>query len=203
MHSARLAFATVAIAVPIGTALGLSLSHISGPGWRGVRGSLLILIALPHTALAVAIFYLFAFVVRANLDATAQLAAHVTIALPFVAIIVWTRTLLLDASYEEQAADLGSPPLSTVRRVLLPLCAPAIVVAAAVAFALSFNEIPLSDFLCLPNDCRTIPVVLATSRSGDVPPSAYAISVIATAISLGALAIAVVAVRVGQRVIRR
>jgi ABC-type spermidine/putrescine transport system permease subunit II len=145
--------------VPIGTALGLGLAHISGRGWRGVRGSLLILIALPHLALAVALFYLFAFVVRANLDATAQLVAHVTIALPFVALIVWTRTLLLDGSYEEQAADLGSPPLSTVRRVLLPLCAPAIVVAAAVAFALSFNEIPLSDLLCLPNDCRTIPVV--------------------------------------------
>jgi ABC-type spermidine/putrescine transport system permease subunit II len=188
--------------VPIGTALGLSLSHITGRGWHGVRGSLLILIALPHAALAVALFYLFAFVVRANLDATAQLAAHVTIALPFVALIVWTRTLLLDASYEEQAADLGSPPLSTLRRVLLPLCAPAIVVAAAVAFALSFNEIPLSDLLCLPNDCRTIPVVLFTSRGGDVPPTAYAISIIATAISLGALAIAVVAVRVGRRVIR-
>jgi ABC-type spermidine/putrescine transport system permease subunit II len=189
--------------VPIGTALGLSLSHVSGRGWRGVRRSLLILIALPHTALAVALFYLFAFVVRANLDATAQLAAHVTIALPFVALIVWTRILLLDASYEEQAADLGSPPLSTVRRVLLPLCAPAIVVAAAVAFALSFNEIPLSDLLCLPNDCRTIPVVLFTSRGGDPPPTAYAISVIATAMSLGALAIALVAVRVGQRVVRR
>jgi ABC-type spermidine/putrescine transport system permease subunit II len=189
--------------VPIGTALGLSLSHISGRGWRGVRGSLLMLIALPHTALAVALFYLFAFVVRANLDATAQLAAHVTITLPFVALIVWTRILLLDPSYEEQAADLGSPPLSTVRRVLLPLCAPAIVVAAAVAFALSFNEIPLSDLLCLPNDCRTIPVVLFTSRGGDPPPTAYAISVIATAISLGTLAIALATVRVGRRVIRR
>jgi len=84
-----------------------------------VRASLLILVALPHTALAVAVFYLFAFVIRAHLGSVAQSVAHVTVALPFVSLIVWTRVVLLDASYEEQAADLGASPLSTIRRVLL------------------------------------------------------------------------------------
>ena len=202
VHSVRLALATVAFAVPLGTALGLGLRHVRARGWQGVRGSLLLIIALPHAALAVALFYLFAFVVRANLDATAQLAGHVTIALPFVALIVWTRMLLLDPSYEEQAADLGSPPLSAVSRVLLPLCAPAILVGAAVAFTLSFNEIPLSELLCLPNDCQTIPVLLGAPRGGDVPATAYAISVMATGVSLAVLAVTVVAVRVRQRLTR-
>jgi spermidine/putrescine transport system permease protein len=199
VHSIRLALATVALAVPMGTALGMGLRHVRGRWWHGVRGSLLLIIALPHTALAVALFYLFAFVVRANLDATAQLAAHVTIALPFVTLIVWIRMLLLDPTYEEQAADLGSPPLSTLRRVLLPLCAPAILVGATVAFTLSFNEIPLSDLLCLPNDCRTVPVLLGAPRGGDVPATAYAISVVSTVVSLVALAIAIVAIRIGRR----
>jgi spermidine/putrescine transport system permease protein len=198
-HSVLLATATVCIALPLGAGLGLALSHVARRAWQPVRASLLILVALPHTALAVAVFYLFAFVIRAHLGSVAQSVAHVTVALPFVSLIVWTRVVLLDASYEEQAADLGASPLSTIRRVLLPLCTPALVVAAAVAFAISFNEIPLSDYLCIGNDCRTIPVMLAFSRGGDVPATAFAISAMATMLSLSTLFAGVLAVRVARR----
>lgn len=124
VHSVVLAAATVMVAVPLGTAMGLGLAHLTRRRWRLLGGLLLVMIALPHLALGAAFFYLFLFVVRLPLDTGAQLIGHITVAIPFVVFIIWTRVLLLGTSYEEQAADLGAPPSSTVTRVLLPLCAP-------------------------------------------------------------------------------
>jgi spermidine/putrescine transport system permease protein len=183
-HSVFLAAGTVMVAVPLGTALGLGLAHLVRRRWRVLGGLLLTIIALPHVALGVALSYLFLFVVRVHLNTGPQLVGHITVALPFVALIVWTRALLLDPSYEEQAADLGAPPSSTVTRVLLPLCAPAIVVTAAVAFAVSFNELPLSHYLCTPPECQTVPMLLARRGGVYVPPRAIALGVIASGLSL-------------------
>jgi spermidine/putrescine transport system permease protein len=193
VHSVWLAVGTVAVAVPMGTALGLVLAHVTHRPWRVVGAALIAMIALPHVALGVVLFYLFIFAVRIQLDTLTQLVGHVTLALPFVALIVWIRVLFLDASYEEQAADLGATPWSTVGRVLLPLCAPAILVAATVAFAVSFNELPVSRYLCTPRDCQTIPMIIGTD--GDISPPAVAIAVIAMGLSVAFLAAAVVASR--------
>jgi ABC-type spermidine/putrescine transport system permease subunit II len=117
LHSTWLAVGTVAVALPLGTALGLTLAHLIRRPWRAVGATLLVMIAIPHVAFGVAFFYLFVFVIRIQLNTITQLAGHVTVALPFVALIVWTRMLLLEVSYEEQAADLGAPPRSTLTRV--------------------------------------------------------------------------------------
>lgn len=198
-HSVVLAAATVMIAVPLGTALGLGLAHLVRRRWSVIGGLLLVMIALPHVALGVALSYLFLFVVRVHLDGSAQLLGHVTVAMPFVALIILTRAHLLDPSYEEQAADLGAPPSATVTRVLLPLCAPAIVVAATVAFAVSFNELPMSHYLCTPPTCQTIPMFLAGRGVVSIPPRAVALGVIGSALSLSVFAVMVMGVHVMRR----
>jgi spermidine/putrescine transport system permease protein len=190
VHSVSLALATVIVAVPMGTALGVALAHLKGRPWRAVRAALLTMIAIPHVALAVVFQYLFLFAIQLHLNSNAQVIGHVTLALPFVALIVWTRLFFLDPSYEEQATDLGAPPLSVVTRVLLPLCTPAIVVAATVAFAVSFNELPVSQYLCAPTECQTVPMFIGGRRgAGEVPPQAVAIAVIATGLSAALLAL--------------
>jgi spermidine/putrescine transport system permease protein len=194
VHSVWLALGTVVVAVPMGTALGLSLAHLIRRPWRAMAVTLLVAIALPHVALGVAFFYLFAFVIRTQLNTLTQLVGHVTVALPFVALIIWARVLLLDASYEEQSADLGAPPWATLTRVLLPLCTPAIVVAATVAFAVSFNELSMSRYLCTPHDCQTIPMLVG-GEEGSVSPPAVAIAVIATGLSVALLALTVLVTR--------
>jgi len=194
-QSVRLAILTVAVAVPLGTSLGLALAHLRHGPWRVVELGLLVLVALPHTVLAVMLFYVFVFLVPSRFTTPTQLLGHVTIALPFVALIVLIRLWYLDPAYEEQAADLGAPPLSATSRVIVPLCFPAMIVAATVAFTLSFNEIPISAYLCIPNECRTIPVMLSGRAIGTVPPPALAISALATLISVGTLVLAILAVR--------
>jgi ABC-type spermidine/putrescine transport system permease subunit II len=194
VQSVSLALGTVAVVVPMGTVLGLGLAQLDRRRWRVVGAALLAMIALPHVALGVVFFHLFIFAVRIQLNTLTQLIGHITIALPFVALIIWTRVLFLDASYEEQAADLGAPPLSTLTHVLLPLCTPAIVVAAAVAFAVSFNELPVSRYLCTPHDCQTIPMLVG-GEEGSVSPPAVAIAVIATGLSVALLVLTLLVMR--------
>jgi spermidine/putrescine transport system permease protein len=203
LQSTLLAVATVAVAVPLGGALGLGLAHLQGRRWRGVRATLIAAIALPHAVFGIVLMYLVLFASPFHLDTPAQLVGHVTLAIPFVALIVWIRMRLLDATVEEQAADLGAPPASIVVRVLVPLSVPALVVAATVAFAISFNELPLSRYLCTPNECRTVPMLLGGRALGDVPPSEVAIGVVATLISLAILGILLVGVVGTRRVARR
>jgi len=202
-HSVFLAAVTVMVAVPLGTAMGLGLAHLTHRRWGVIGGLLIVLIALPHLALGVALSYMFLFVVRLHLNTGAQLVGHITVALPFVALIIGTRALLLDVSYEEQAADLGAPPSSTVTRVLLPLCAPAIVVASVVTFAVSFNELPLSHYLCTPPECRTVPMFLASRGVVDIPPRAVALGIIASGLSISLFAVMLVMISILRRSGRR
>jgi ABC-type spermidine/putrescine transport system permease subunit II len=161
-------------------------------------------IALPHAVFGIVLMYLVLFASPFHLDTPAQLVGHITLAIPFVALIVWIRMRLLDATtVEEQAADLGAPPGSIVVRVLVPLSIPALVVAATVAFAISFNELPVSRYLCTPNECRTVPMLLGGRAIGDVPPSEVAIGVVATLISLAILGVLLAAVVGTRRVARR
>src|SRR5262249_46690823 len=180
----------------MGTALGLAIPHLSRRAWRIATASLLGLIALPHLELGVALIYLFLFVVRVPLNTVTELIGHVTVALPIVAIIVWIRVLYLDPSYEEQAADLGAPPWSMVRRVLLPLCLPAIVAAAMVAFAASLNELVLSRYLCFSHRCQTLPMMLEGRGGVEVSPPAVAMGVIAMGLTVALLGLAVIVWRV-------
>ncbi len=65
---------------------------------------------------------------------------HIMFSISFVVVVVRSRLIGFDRSLEEAAADLGSTPLTTFRTVTLPLLAPGIVAAGALAFALSLDD---------------------------------------------------------------
>ena len=53
----------------------------------------------------------------------------------YPAVIVRARLLTIGPEYEEAAMDLGAMPNQAIRRVLLPLIAPAILASVALVFA--------------------------------------------------------------------
>jgi ABC-type spermidine/putrescine transport system permease subunit II len=135
LRTFRLAALTVLIATPLGATLAIGLDRIRGRATTAIFATVLLGVATPQIAIAVALFLLFGFVVPSvGLDVRAQLLAHVTLAIPFVTIVVWLRLRQLGRSYEEIAMDLGASPWESIRRVVLPLCAPALLAAAVVAF---------------------------------------------------------------------
>jgi len=138
----------------------------------------------------------FGFLYDLRLDGRAVLAGHVTLALPFVVLIVRSRLLATGTAYEEMAMDLGASPFESIRRVTVPLLVPALVVAAVVAFALSFDNFALTNWLCLFNECRTTPTFLYDSgRGGDPSPAALALGSLALGVSVLAVALALVVPR--------
>jgi sulfate transport system permease protein len=62
------------------------------------------------------------------------------VTLPFVVRTVQPVLINLDTEAEEAAASLGSPPLTTFRRIVLPVLLPAIASGTALAFARAMGE---------------------------------------------------------------
>ena len=101
---------------------------------------------VPYIILGAALLILFA-----NLNIERSLwtvtIAHTIVSLPYVLLVVMARMVGFDKHLEEAAQDLGANCGYTLRRVILPLIAPAILAAWLVAFTVSFDEFILASFL--------------------------------------------------------
>jgi spermidine/putrescine transport system permease protein len=70
-----------------------------------------------------------------HLGTEAQLLGLISYQISYPVIIVRARLLSIGPEYEEAAMDLGATPGQSIRRVLLPLLAPAIMASVALVFA--------------------------------------------------------------------
>ncbi|MDP9242034.1 MAG: ABC transporter permease subunit [Actinomycetota bacterium] len=192
LRSVRLAALTVLVATPLGAAMALGLDRWRSRASRVMTGAVVLAVATPQIAIGVALFLVFAFVFpTVGLDVRAQFLAHVTLAIPFVVVVLRVRLLQIGRQYEEMAMDLGATPAESIRRILLPLAAPALVAAGAVAFTLSFDNLVLSNAVCLRvESCGTVPMVMfeAVVRAA-ATPDIYALAVMALLVSLTAFAV--------------
>lgn len=101
---------------------------------------------VPYIVLAVALLLLFSVL---NIDRSLLTVgvAHTVIALPYVLLIVAARLAGFDANLEDAAMDLGANYPTTLRRVVIPMIAPAMISAWLTAFTVSFDEFALALFL--------------------------------------------------------
>jgi spermidine/putrescine transport system permease protein len=130
----------------------------------------------------------------------AQLLGHVTFSISFVVIIVRGRLFAIGRDYEEAAMDLGASPAEAMRRVLLPLLAPALVASFAIVFALSIDDFVISQFLVGGADSVTIPVRLYSGARLAPPPSLNALATILMVITIGAITVAALGMKfLGRR----
>ncbi len=114
-------------------------------------------LVVPFVVLAVALLILFrAFDVDLSLATVG--AAHSIVALPYALLIVAARLVGVDRRLEEAAMDLGASYPTTLRLVVLPIVAPAVVAAWLTAFTVSFDEFALALFLA--GNEPTFPVYL-------------------------------------------
>jgi spermidine/putrescine transport system permease protein len=198
LRTLRLASLTVVIATPLGVAMALGLDRWKSRASRIATGVVILAVATPQIALGVASFLLFGFLFTfVGLDVRAQLLTHVTLAIPFVVVIVRARLAQLGREYEEMAMDLGASPAGSIRRVLLPLTAPAVVAAAVVAFTLSFDNLVLSNAVCLRlENCATVPILMYSSAVGRAAsPDIYAVATLALLVSVTGFVIVLATVR--------
>ena len=111
------------------------------------------------------------------------LLGHLSVVLPFVVRLMATSFSALSPDLEEAAATLGARPLAGFLHVTLPLAAPGVIAAGALAFLLSFDETVISLFLVGPR-LTTLPVVLFHYAENRADPLLAAWSVVLIVLAL-------------------
>ena len=101
---------------------------------------------VPYIVLAVALLLLFS-VLKIDRSLLTVGVAHTVVALPYVLLIVASRLAGFDINIEHAAMDLGANYPTTLRRIVIPMIAPAMVSAWLTAFTVSFDEFALALFL--------------------------------------------------------
>ncbi len=177
------------------TALGTMVALLAVRYQFRSKGLLIVLAILPlivpFIVLGVALLLLFsALGIERSLWTVG--IAHTVVALPYTLLIVAARLAGFDAHLEEAAMDLGATYPTTLRRIVLPLIAPAMVSAWLTAFTVSFDEFALALFLA--GTEPTFPVYLFSQlRFANRLPIMIALAVL---LMMGTLTLVVIAERV-------
>jgi spermidine/putrescine transport system permease protein len=173
-NSVIVAVSSSIAATAFGTMVALLLSRFDFRGRGALTGLAMLPLIVPYVVLAVALLILF-HALGITLSLVTVAIAHVVVALPYTTLIVLARLIGFDQQLEEAAMDLGASYPATIRLVLLPIAAPAIVSAGITAFTVSFDEFALALFLAgrdptfpvyLYGQLRfatTLPVLIATA----------------------------------------
>ena len=148
IQTLRLSVYTTLIAVPIGVAFALGINR-----WRGITSAsfnfvMILSFVIPELIFGVAMFLVFTVLFTSvGLGTLAETLGLVTWNVSWPAIIVQARLVTLGRQYEEAAADLGATQMRTMRKVMLPLLAPASFASAVLVFSSVIDDFVIVDLL--------------------------------------------------------
>ncbi len=172
----RLSTVTVLLAVPLGTAFAIGIDRWHGRPARGANFTMLLSFVVPEIILGVSVFLLFTQLLKnaIPLGTGAQLLGLITFQMSYPVIIVRARLLSIGPEYEEAAMDLGARPGQGLRRVLLPLLAPAILASVAIVFADSVDDFVTVRYLSGPASSEPLSVKIYSAARGSPTPAVNA-----------------------------
>jgi spermidine/putrescine transport system permease protein len=192
IQSLRLATIVMLVAVPLGVLFAIGVDR-----WRGrvpaTAGFIVMLsFVVPEIIVAIALFLMFTFLLRdvVALGTIPQVLGLVTLQIPYPYIIVRARLLTIGSDYEEAAMDLGSAPGQAIRRILLPLLAPAIFAGAVLVFANSIDDFITVRYLTAFASTEPLSVKVYNAARGAPLPSVNAAVTLMLTASLGVVVIA-------------
>jgi ABC-type glycerol-3-phosphate transport system permease component len=143
----------------LGTLAGYGFSRVKFRGSEALRFLVLLTRMLPRMTLVVP-YYLMMLKIGMLDTYTGLVIAYISFALPFS---IWLLIGFFDdvpIEVEEAAMVDGCTPLGTLIRVVIPIAAPGLAVAAIFAFLVSWNEFLFALILSGPAS-KTLPVVIA------------------------------------------
>jgi putative spermidine/putrescine transport system permease protein len=172
VHSVQIALVVAVLATIIGTAAALALSRGRLPAQGAFSALFLSPLIVPIVVSAIGIYAVF---IGWHLTGTfwGFVVAHTVIATPFAIVPTLATLRGFDRRLEMAAASLGAGPVTTFRKVTLPLIRAGMLSGTLFAFAASLDETVVSLFLVSPT-YRTLPVQMFTSVTRDVDPTVAA-----------------------------
>lgn len=181
-----LAASVIGLAVAIPSALWAR--RVSPRARRFLDGTTYMRIVLPEVVSALALFIFFR---RLNfpLGAIAIVVGHVVFNSAYATVIIQARLASLTSVFEDAAEDLGARPWRVFWRVTFPFLLPAVIVAALVGFAFSFDDVITSSFLS-GTSVETLPMLIFGLARFNIGPQVNAIGAGLMLITLVSLVLA-------------
>lgn len=204
IHSALFNSVLVAVIVAIlATTIGTMAAFPLVRGGIRFAGAARILFTLPIMIPGVLIglgLLVFITLLGIKLGLHTVIAGHLVFTTPFVVLIVAARLQGFDRRLEWAAADLGASNRETLRHIVLPLIAPAIVAGALLSVTLSIDEFVVTFFTIGPQ--LTLPLFIITQIKFGVTPEVNALATVILVVTLTVFGVGSVLLGTGRRIRR-
>lgn len=182
-YSLRLALWVTFVATVLGTLASLFVVRHA----RRLKDFLRVLfvapLAFPSILTGIALLIYFYAIGIGTRGGISLAVGHVLVSTPFVFISVSSVLVRFDTSIEEASRSLGAGPLTTFRRITLPIIKGGVVSGAVLAFITSFDQFPIS-LLLSGIGTTTLPVQLFDYLRFSFDPTAAAASTVSVAITV-------------------
>jgi putative spermidine/putrescine transport system permease protein len=181
-NSLIVGISTTVLATLLGTLAALGMWRTRFTGQKLILALVIAPMVVPVVIVAVGVY--FAFAPLGLTDGYGGLIlAHTTLAAPFVVVTVLATLSGFDRTLLRAAAGLGARPLTTFRRVTLPLILPGVASGAVFAFATSFDEVVVALLIAGPGQ-RTLPRQMFAGINDNISLTITAAATMLIAISL-------------------
>jgi putative spermidine/putrescine transport system permease protein len=169
VNSVLAGLGATAIALVLGTLAALAVQRFEFFGKETISFIVILPIALPGVVTGVALSTTFQ-TVGIDFGLMTIIIGHATFCVVVAYNNVIARLRRLPRSPEEASADLGADTFTTFRRITLPGMRTALLSGALLAFALSFDEVIVTNFTAGPGT-ETIPLWIlgAIQRPNELP----------------------------------
>jgi len=173
------------LSVTFGTlaAIGLSQPHV--PFRRAIMAILISPMIVPLIISAAGMYFFYS---RIGLQGNVigVILAHAALGIPFVIITVTATLVGFDHSLTRAAANMGADPVTTFRRVQMPLILPGVISGALFAFITSFDEVVVVLFVGSAGQ-KTLPWQMFLGLREQISPTILAVATILVGISIALL----------------
>jgi putative spermidine/putrescine transport system permease protein len=182
--SLKAGVAATAIALVLGTLASLAVARHRFFGRETISFLVILPIALPGIVTGIAISNTFTQVLGVDLSLFTVIVGHATFCIVVVYNNAVARLRRLSGSFEEASADLGAHTWQTFRLVTFPGMKSALIAGGLLAFALSFDEIIVTNFTIGTGE-QTLPIWIYSNlfRPHELP-IVNAVAVIVIVISI-------------------
>jgi trehalose/maltose transport system permease protein len=160
LNSIVVAGAVVAVSLGLGILAAYAFGRIAFRGRSVLLLTILGVSMFPQVAVLSGMFELIRMLGLYN-SLPGLILANLMLTLPFTTWVLTTFMRELPTEIEEAALVDGATPWIVVRRVFLPLIAPAAVTTGLLAFIVSWNEFLFALTFTLTNEQRTVPPAIA------------------------------------------
>ena len=180
--SILVALIVTVIATVVGTMVAFPLVRGGLPSPGTLRLGFTMPIMIPGVLLGIGLLIFFRQVLKVQLGLPTVVAGHLVFTIPFVVLIVSARLQGFDRRLEWAAADLGADSRRTLRYIVLPLIAPAILAGALMCITLSIDEFVITFFTI--GSQQTLPLFIYTQIKFGVTPEVNALATLMLAATL-------------------